>query len=540
MLQSGSRISDLLTDEEPPNVEVKKMILTSTPDAIPTRDASSFNIVTDSEEDEDDSKADGEKHAAKTEAEDDSKVEKKEGVGNGQNRPTSSRLPQLDSKLEYEKPHRMRTPRSVRTPRRNTWQSPTRRPPRRPPRLNIPKIDSKKAAETASMSGQAFIRPALSKDSTPAGDREAKGCETPVEDDLEGEDVNLGVPIGRMNIGHSITCIAAMEKSENLCVAGTKNGWVALISKKGYTSRDFGLPKSPAVTCIAQLDKDNIIAGFANGYVVVWDTSSNQSYKHRAGRQPIACITCKSGRIAAASGYEVSIYSHKRRACLATIDIQGQMKSVRTDLVTAIRFVSKKLLVVGTSKGNVGVLTLDRVRSMNFMKSRVIPYLRYKKRIPKRSIHAILTRVERTEGKKVCDFTIRCVFDTPNGEETNTTVVDLGLEDFYTKNTRERVSMVGVSLIVMRNPCAKKNAILFSSEEGLIVWNGDDSTNGTERLFLCGNMKIDNYAWMNNRLHTCHNSEVLVWNLPSELIFSNKLDGNDTPLSQSIMSADDR
>jgi len=350
------------------------------------------------------------------------------------------------------------------------------------------------------------------------GDVKGRDDETvgtdPDYDMTEGDvDIELDL-LQQIRIRSRVSCLATpLRGASHLCYAGTSDGRLLLISEGKVTAKEL---HKRAVTSIAALDADSVAVGFFDGYVIVYDTRTEDRYELRPTRQQISRIACDpSGRVAVVYGSEVSILSHKKRSQVARINLKKFFKDSQKDEVTAISFVSKKLLVLGTKTGTLAAFSVERQRVGGF-NYKIKPAIKYTKKIG-RTIRDILVRID-MQKKAPSEFTFRVLFDTVSDDgEPNTTVVDLSLSAFYSKSQEERVGVVGVSEMEMRNACMIGGDLLSATREGLLVWSGDDA-NGTEKLFMCGERELGAFAWSKGKLFTTADSSVLVWDLSEELL----------------------
>uniref|UniRef100_A0A7S2TZN0 Uncharacterized protein n=1 Tax=Lotharella oceanica TaxID=641309 RepID=A0A7S2TZN0_9EUKA len=330
----------------------------------------------------------------------------------------------------------------------------------------------------------------------------------------EGDlDIELDL-LQQIRIRSRVSCLATpLKGASHLCYAGTSDGRLLLISEGKVAAREL---HKRAVTAMAPLDSDHVVVGFFDGYVIVYDTLTEDRYELRPTRQKISRVACDpSGRVAVVYGSEVSILSHKKRSQVARINLKKHFKESGKDEVTTVSFVSKKLLVLGTKMGTLCAFSVERQRVGGFS-YKIKPAIKYTKKIG-RTIRDILVRID-MQKKSPSDFTFRILFDTVSQEgEANTTVVDLSLSSFYSKSQEEHVGVVGVSEMEMRNACMIGGDLLSATKEGLLVWSGDDA-NGTEKLFMCGQRELGAFAWSKGKLFTTADSSVLVWDLPEELL----------------------
>jgi len=331
----------------------------------------------------------------------------------------------------------------------------------------------------------------------------------------EGEDLDIVLDLlQQIRIRSRVTCLASpLKGAPHLCYAGTSDGRLLLVSDGKVAAPEL---HKRASTAISAIDTDRVAVGFFDGYVIVYDTHTEDRYELRPTRQKISKIACDpSGRIAVVHGSEVSILCNKKRAQLACIQLKKYFKDGEDDEVTALSFATKKLLVLGTKKGLLVAFSVDRQRIGGFNK-KFKPTVKYTKKIG-RTIRDVVTRVD-VQKKSPNSFTFRVLFDTVSQDgDANTTVIDISVSQFHSKNQEETVGVVGVSEMEMRNACMMGGDLLAATKEGLLVWSGDDAS-GTEKLFVCGDREVNAFAWCKGKLYTTADSSILVWDLPENLL----------------------
>jgi len=334
------------------------------------------------------------------------------------------------------------------------------------------------------------------------------------EDDEDDIDIELDL-LKQIMVQSNITCIIpALKNSEFCCLAGTADGSLILCrdeskieGKEIYCRRE--------ITALAQLDAENFAIGSKDGYVVIYNPIEDTRYEFRPSRDPITCLACdESGsRIAAAYKGRVSIFSHKKRTELSRLSLKAQINNSNNDQVTAISFISKKLLAVGSEDGSVAVFLFDRSWSRGLGSKKITPVLMYKKRLSRR-VHNILTRVDLRKKKAVSSFNLRVLFDSKRKEnDAPATVIDISISNFRPKKYKEKIAVVGVSEMNLCEPQQVHDNLLSGTEEGILMWSGSSSS-GLERLFICGDLPVSRFAWNKDKLYTTDNNQILVWDAP--------------------------
>jgi len=338
-----------------------------------------------------------------------------------------------------------------------------------------------------------------------------------IQDDEPDLDIMLELKT-QIKVRSRITAIAPSLDPRCQCIAGTNDGRLILVYDNQVVSKEM---HHRAVTCISQLDTDRHVIGFVDGYVIVYNTRKESRYEVRPSRESITALSCSGGKIAIAVGGSVSVYSHKKRSEITRIAVAKDLSTEAEDTVTTIKFVTKKMLALGTYNGHFGVYTLDKVRKV--VSKKTTPMLAYKKRIGRR-IRDMIVRVDALRKKRATAFSARLLFDTKKESGSGTTVIDISLSDFDARH-KEKIGVVGVSMLAMRHPCEINGNLVTATQEGLLVWSGNDS-DGAERMCLCGDKGVANYAWAEDKLYTIRSNEILVWSAPMSVLTVKKTPSN--------------